>query len=178
VGRVEDPAGRRGAETEGEFGPLYAVLEGATAVHHRLHAVLERLHRRGEKTAGELALLRELDRVGERTVPEMARARPVSRQYVQYLVNRLLEDGFVELVPNPSHKRSRLVRLTPSGRRFLYGVQRREVALLAEVGIDVPGEDLRRAAEVLHRLREVFAGEQVRRLLARPNEDGDQEGGA
>jgi hypothetical protein len=40
-------------------------------------------------TAGKRGVLKGLDRLGPQTVPQMARARPVSRQHIQTLVNRL-----------------------------------------------------------------------------------------
>src|SRR2546423_8021593 len=61
------------------------------------------------------AALQVLQRCGPQTVPQIARARFSSRQNIQILVNRLQQEGLVELVGNPEHKRSGLVRLTSRG---------------------------------------------------------------
>src|SRR5262245_25632462 len=88
------------------------VIDQAVGLFHLLHALAAQLHGAGELTAGRRGVLRGLDRLGPQTVPQMARARPVSRQYIQMLVNELESEGLVELVENAAHKRSRLVRLT------------------------------------------------------------------
>lgn len=63
-------------------------------------------------------LLRTLKLEGPKTVPQIARSRPVSRQSMQKLANECLERGFIELVDNPAHQRSKLLRLTPKGDTF------------------------------------------------------------
>src|SRR5215467_8953227 len=92
------------------------VIDQTVGLFHLLHTLAAQLHGAGELTAGRRGILRGLDRLGPQTVPQMARARPVSRQYVQLLVNDLEAEGLVELLENAAHKRSRLVRLTARGK--------------------------------------------------------------
>lgn len=65
--------------------------------------------------AGTWGLMRTLGTEGPRTVPQIARSRPVARQHIQRMVNELAEQGLVELIDNPAHRRSKLVRLTAKG---------------------------------------------------------------
>lgn len=65
---------------------------------------------------GEFGVLRTLVKDGAATVPDLARTRPVSRQHCQVIVNSLFEQGLVEFVDNPRHKKSKLVRATRRGR--------------------------------------------------------------
>src|SRR5215813_10874943 len=65
------------------------------------------------------AALQVLQRLGPQTVPQIARARFSSRQNIQILINRLQEEGLVEFVTNPDHKRSALVQLTPRGQSVI-----------------------------------------------------------
>lgn len=65
--------------------------------------------------AGTWGLMRTLGTEGPRTVPQIARSRPVARQHIQRMVNELAEQGLVELIDNPAHQRSKLVRLTAKG---------------------------------------------------------------
>lgn len=65
---------------------------------------------------GEFGVLRTLVAEGPQTVPELARTRPVSRQHCQIIVNGLFDQGLVEFVDNPRHKKSKLVRATRRGR--------------------------------------------------------------
>ncbi|MCI0657225.1 MAG: MarR family transcriptional regulator, partial [Acidobacteria bacterium] len=106
-----------------------------------------------------------LDLSGPQTVPQMARARPVSRQYIQALVNQLAAEDRIEFVDNPAHKRSRLVRLTPQGKAFLDAAMRRQGKLLSRLRIDIPEKDLRTAASVLRAVRTLFESRQWKALL-------------
>ncbi|WP_396642919.1 MarR family winged helix-turn-helix transcriptional regulator [Microbacterium sp.] len=56
---------------------------------------------------------------GSLTVPQIARRLGVSRQHTLRLTNDLAREGLVELVPNPDHKTSPLIELTPAGRETL-----------------------------------------------------------
>jgi DNA-binding MarR family transcriptional regulator len=70
-------------------------------------------------TLGMRAALELLLVGGPATVPRIARSRGVTRQHVQALVNGLLAQGLVALRPNPAHKRSPLVALSPAGETTL-----------------------------------------------------------
>src|SRR5215470_19799987 len=133
-----------------------AVIEEAVALHLRANAVVERLHQRPELTNACRGVLRDLAWLGPRTVPQLARRRECSRQHVQVLVNRLAADGLAELVPNPDHRRSPLVRLTPVGKDTLEAMWRREADVIDELppGLDV--EELEGATRVLRELRRLL----------------------
>lgn len=123
------------------------------ALYHQASAIAEQMHREGERSAGRRAVLRELAVLGPKTVPQMARERPVSRQYIQALVNGLRADGYVELLRNPRHKRSRLVRVTPAGRRRVREMERREARLFRGLRLPTPASELRAAAATLRTVR-------------------------
>lgn len=98
---------------------------------------------------GTWGLMRSLVLDGPMTVPEIARTRPVARQHIQKLVNALAADGFVELVDNPAHKRSRLVRITRKGRAHYEGVSRRISRMTQDLASGMAVSDLRQAARVV-----------------------------
>ena len=135
------------------------------ALFHRLRVVTEEIHRLGEIASGKRGILASLDSSGPQTVPQMARARPVSRQYVQALVNELAKEGCVEFSENPAHKRSRLVQLTSKGRDLFHSMVRREVKLISRLKLDIPEKELKTAASVLRAVREMFTGKEWKRLL-------------
>lgn len=56
---------------------------------------------------------------GDLTVPQVARRLGISRQGVQRVASELSADGVLELVDNPDHKTSPLLRLTDRGRATL-----------------------------------------------------------
>lgn len=136
----------------------FDALTGETRLlFHRLRATADEIHRERGIPAGQRALLFDLDEGGPRTVPQLARARPVSRQHVQMLVNPLLAAGWVELVDNPAHRRSKLVRLTSAGRGLVRSMRRRETAFLERLPLGLSARSLRSAARVLAEVREALA---------------------
>jgi DNA-binding MarR family transcriptional regulator len=100
-------------------------------------------------------------------VPQLARGRPVSRQNVLMLVNRLITEGLAESVRNPEHKRSYLVRLTPPGKVLLEEMWSREMEALISLDHDLSSEDLQTATNVLHRLRGALEKHQLDQEVTR-----------
>ncbi len=149
---------------------LASLIGEVVALFHRLRIVSEQIHQRGEMTSGKRGVLGSLDRFGPQTVPAIARARPVSRQYIQTLVNQLGNEGLVEFVENPAHKRSHLVRLTPKGKELLDSMIQRETELLSRLELDIPEKALRDGARVLKAVRELFECKQWKELLKEDRE--------
>ena len=92
------------------------------------------------------------------TVPALARRYQVSRQHVQVTANRLLDQGLLEVEPNPRHKRSSLLVLSEAGRETFLSIREHEAALLDEVFADIEIADIattrRTLATLLHKLNE------------------------
>ena len=134
---------------------LLALGDEATLVHYRLNALLERLHGGNEGVASRRGVLRNLAANGPMTVPQIAALRPVSRQFVQRVVNALEADGLVERQPNPSHRRSPLVAMTEAGAALLNDYAAREAPLLEAARRAVRSdEDAATAVAVLRDVRE------------------------
>jgi DNA-binding MarR family transcriptional regulator len=141
------------------------LINETVLLFHRLRVVADQVHHHGEMSGPLRGILRGLNKSGEQTVPQMARARSVSRQHIQALVNRLVEEGLVELVPNPAHKRSPLARLTALGKKTVEAMNRHEAKLLSKADLGVADKDLREAAETLRAVRAYFESERWKRLL-------------
>jgi len=148
------------------------VIRETRQLFHQLKAVAAEIHGLGEMSAGMRGVLESLHERGPQTVPQIARSRPVSRQFIQSLVNTLLERQLVVLTDNPAHKRSRLVALTEEGRSAIVEMKQREQALITQLPLRCSEADLGRAAEVLRDLAQAFAA--VHRTAAK----GGQRGGA
>ena len=168
---MKRPKGNRGkaAATQEEAlsgeSAFNLLITETSRLFHRLKVVAEEVHHRGEMSGALRSVLRELDQRVAQTVPQMARERAVSRQHIQILVNQLVEEGQVELAPNPVHKRSALVRLTPRGKKFVDAMNRREAKLLGKTGAGVPDKKMREAAETLRALRSLFESDRWKRAL-------------
>jgi DNA-binding MarR family transcriptional regulator len=135
---------------------LMELIEEIVAVHLQLQIMMEELHRHSELSRACRGVLRDLSRLGPRTVPQLARGRPVSRQSVQMLVNRLIAEDLAELIRNPEHKRSQLVRLTSRGRALLDEMEKGETTFLSNLDLDLSLNELRSGARILHRFREAL----------------------
>ncbi|MFI6509694.1 MarR family winged helix-turn-helix transcriptional regulator [Streptosporangium sp. NPDC050855] len=103
-------------------------------------------------SVGTRAVLVMLRGHGPMTVPQMGRAQALSRQFVQRMVNDAAARHLVEIVPNPAHRRSSLIRLTTEGEAAATGVVDQERAMLREVGGDLTDAEITACLKVLSRL--------------------------
>ena len=86
------------------------------------------------------------------TVPQIARRMGLTRQSVHATVNRLVHDGFLELVPNADHRRSALVRLTVSGSAKYEAIDARQATWVNRLVGGIGRADLDAARRVLDEL--------------------------
>lgn len=109
---------------------------------------------------GYWSVLRLLKIYGPQTVPQIARYRYVPRQSVQKLANEMLKDGVIELVNNPAHKKSKLLRLTPEGDIVFQEMSDRIAKLAETLAKQQDAAQLQNAADVIKKLHE-----QLREML-------------
>lgn len=109
---------------------------------------------------GYWSVLRLLKLNGPQTVPQLARYRYVPRQSVQKLANEMLKDGVIELVNNPAHKRSKLLRLTSKGDIVFQEMSDRIAKLAETLAKQQDTAQLQNAADVVKNLHE-----QLREML-------------
>lgn len=94
---------------------------------------------------------------GPVTVPQVARTMGLTRQGVQRTADLLEEDSLIEYVENPHHRRAKLMRLTPKGRKTLDYIARRHAGWANRIGGNHDLERLKAALETLRGLRESLA---------------------
>lgn len=133
-----------------------ALIDETVRLVARVKAATQGEHGLGALSGSQWVVLRWLGQFEPQTVPQVARAHSLSRQHVQALVNRLAEEGLVEFVDNPAHKRSRLLRLTAAGRDYVDGLSRPDDWPLDRLRPAVADEDLRAATRVLRKVVEAF----------------------
>jgi DNA-binding MarR family transcriptional regulator len=134
--------GRSLAEVFAVVGPLYRLAVRSV----ESEAAIEGL------SIGARTVLEVLQAQGPRPVPRIAEALALSRQFVQRTVDSALDQGLVELRPNPAHLRSSLVALTASGAERIAQVKAREHAVLRAVGGELTGRDVEGCLKVLRHL--------------------------
>ena len=109
-----------------------------------------------ELPPGEQQVLEILVQKGDHTVPQIARSRGTSRQNIQILVNRLQASQCVNLVSNPSHKRSSLVQATEKGATLLRTARRARENSLALLASVIPEREVLSTTSTLKRIRQSF----------------------
>lgn len=129
---------------------------GMEVIHtyFKLRAAGERIGATPPAGAGSLGLLRSLAKEGPQPVPQLARDRDVSRQHIQTMVNDLAEQGLVEFIDNPAHKRSKLVAITESGKIRLAALLERVEDAYEGVSTGMDKGEIRTAIKVLSQLRQ------------------------
>ena len=95
---------------------------------------------------------------GPKPVSEIARHLRLARQSVQRVADLLEADGLLTYEPNPRHRRAKLARLTPAGRRVLRRMQRAQREWADRHGAEVGFRDLEQATKLLRRVRETLTG--------------------
>jgi DNA-binding MarR family transcriptional regulator len=108
------------------------------------------------QAGGEFGVLRTLVLEGAQTVPQMAAARPVSRQHCQTIVNGLAEQGLVEFLDNPRHKRSKLVRITKRGRARFESMKAQFTDVAAVYAPHFSAAEVEAATDVCRRARNMI----------------------
>ncbi|MGE0041458.1 MAG: MarR family winged helix-turn-helix transcriptional regulator [Vicinamibacterales bacterium] len=140
---------RTGALSADTRTTLESLADETRRLFYRLRAASAHAHGGNDVTAGLRGVMQAIADAGAQTVPQMARARLVSRQHIQVLVDELVERKLVELLNNPAHKRSKLVRLSTQGRKVFERMRRRERRIFAELDLPIGERELRKASRVL-----------------------------
>jgi DNA-binding MarR family transcriptional regulator len=107
---------------------------------------------------GAFGLLRSLALIGPLTVPQIAEMRPTSRQRMQRLADELAAEGLVEFIDNPSHRRSKLVRLTRKGEARYRELSARFLTIASTIGAGLSEVDIRKATGIVRQLSEEAKG--------------------
>ena len=132
---------------------LTVLVDEVRRTHNTLTEVIDDLHAETAVSARLRAVLEYLERHGPTAVPDIARARRVSRQHIQTTVNELLDRSLVTYEPNPNHRRSHLVALTPSGAGMIARLHDHERTALEPLVRGLDRDDIELATATLRSLR-------------------------
>ena len=95
-----------------------------------------------------------------RTVSQISRVMGLTRQSVQRSVNIMKDDGLVELVKNPDHQTSPLVRMTSKGESAFRNVMGLQTEWSNALGQRLKVDELKVAVRVLKSLLETLQNEE------------------
>lgn len=90
---------------------------------------------------------------GPASVAAIARKMGLTRQNIQRIADRLMEEGFVATAPNPAHRRAKLYALTSHGEAVMAEVSRREIEWSSRIAGGIEPEELAAALSVMTKLR-------------------------
>ena len=96
------------------------------------------------------------------TVADIARTLTLARQSVQRVADVLAEQGIVEFVDNPRHRRAKLVSMTPEGRAALAAIQSRQRGWADAIGAELGEAQLARLTALLDKVLAAVARHPVR----------------
>lgn len=90
------------------------------------------------------------------TVAGIARAMGITRQSVQRLADLLVGQGLAEYLPNPAHRRAKLVQITPEGRTAVQAIGPAHAELAAQLIAKLGSKRLAEAVAALDELSEAM----------------------
>lgn len=85
-------------------------------------------------------------------VAAIARTMGITRQSVQRVADLLVGKGLAEYVPNPAHRRAKLLRPTEEGRAAVRRIEPGHAALAARLAAELGEAELAETVRVLERL--------------------------
>lgn len=106
--------------------------------------------------AGAAGVLSLLGRHGDIRMSGLAELLSVDISVISRHVAHLAARGWIERLPDPADKRSRILRLTPAGTNLLDELYRRTTHLLAERLSDWSDDEIGQLIRLLTRLRADF----------------------
>jgi DNA-binding MarR family transcriptional regulator len=95
------------------------------------------------------------------TVSHIGREMGMARQNVQRIVDLLAEEGIVELLPNPHHRRASLIGLTAVGIKKHRSVSQRQHVWANRIAQGMAAGDIAAAMKVLETLRRRLAEDEL-----------------
>ncbi len=86
------------------------------------------------------------------SVADISRLVGTSRQSVQRVADRLVDDGLAEYQPNPAHRRAKLLTPTDEGRSAVRAIAPAHADLAHQLAVEFGEENLRRVLDSLQEL--------------------------
>jgi DNA-binding MarR family transcriptional regulator len=152
------PKKAAGKSTPGKAEAIADLILEVAQFFFRIRAVGQRSGLITSWGGGAFGFMRSLALEGPLTVPQIAQMRPTSRQRMQRLADDLAAQGLVEFIDNPSHRRSKLVRLTRKGEARYRELSARLLTIASSMGAELGEADIRKTTEIVRQLSEEAKG--------------------
>ncbi len=132
---------------------LYRLFSEIQKTYVQLMAFTDRTAARLGTTGSRIMVLSTIS-LGPVTVSGVARKMAMSRQNVQRATDALVKDGLVGYLPNPNHRRAKLVRLTEHGSEVMREWTRVGGESIQHAANRIPGKRIALATRTLEELCE------------------------
>ncbi|MFF0062916.1 MarR family winged helix-turn-helix transcriptional regulator [Streptomyces sp. NPDC005279] len=142
---------------QSQYAELARQLSAIGAVKRGLTRILP-----AECPSGSAAVLTLLERHGEMRMSRLAEFLAVDMSVTSRHVAHTAERGWIERLPDPGDRRSRILRLTPAGLDMLGELAERTTDMFARNLKDWSDDDVGQLIEMLARLRDSFGDCRVR----------------
>ncbi|MGW8989954.1 MarR family winged helix-turn-helix transcriptional regulator [Streptomyces zhihengii] len=132
-----------------QFEELARQISAVGAVKRSLARILP-----ADCPSGAAAVLSLTSRYGEMRMSRLAELLAVDMSVTSRHVAHVVDRGWLERLPDPDDRRSRILRLTPAGEELLDDLGRRTTDMFAHHLGDWSDDDVGRINDLLARLRE------------------------
>jgi DNA-binding MarR family transcriptional regulator len=112
------------------------------------------VHKNTTLTPAIRGIIEILNDQGAITVPHLAKLRYVSRQSIQTIMDQMIEARWVEIKPNPFHKKSQLYQLSEEGKKAYTNMQNSEIKQMRRLNLDISEKKLEEMLETMNELNE------------------------
>lgn len=137
--------------------PLIQLVDEVTRLQGRIKSLFNEVHSdTGLKTMENVVLTAIVEADSPPTVPKIGRSLGHPRQVIQRAVNDLVDDGFLERLANPDHKRAPLFAVTAKGLKLKQRSDSQALAVADAFLQHQPGSDLALLAEELRAVRKAI----------------------
>ena len=89
---------------------------------------------------------------GAITVPHIAKLKHVTRQNIQSIVDQMFKLGWAQARPNPFHKKSVMIELTPLGKKAFEKMQKEEMDYMKKLNLDISSKKIEETKNFLDEL--------------------------
>ncbi|TIH19209.1 MarR family transcriptional regulator [Marinifilum sp. JC120] len=133
---------------------LHGFFKALFGAWKSVEEVEEAIHLESGLSKAQKINLAHLISSGPMTVSDLAFARGVSRQSVQVGITAMVEQGHVQLVDNPRHKKAKLVEVTDHGRDLYEMSERAENEIIEKAFPGFDAAEVRTATRLLKDVRD------------------------
>jgi DNA-binding MarR family transcriptional regulator len=134
--------------------PLFLLIDEVSLLNGRFKSAFAAVRKSVGLGETEMTVLNSVVQAGTPpTVPQIGRSLGIARQLVQRAANSLKEQGLIEFLPNPDHKRALLLAATAKGTALKVEADAAGNAIVGRLDTGVDLAAVGDAAQQLQRIR-------------------------